>query len=142
MIEYTKRHPNTCHLAHTIVMDKSSNNSNSWTSDIRKRFPDWKTESAAQRWPEVKAELQIGQSIKGQVIARAPFGVWLDIGVSLPALLLVPNMKDAKVRRIGFEDYPVMDALVDGRINALGNEGEIGVTQQNPDEMIEGQPSA
>lgn len=107
-------------------------------SDIRTQFPDWKTQSSLQRWPEVKNQLPVGQTVSGQTIARAPFGVWLDIGVSFPALLLVHNMKDAHVQTpIGLEDYPALDASVDGRINALGDAGEIGITQLSPDTMIE-----
>ena len=40
----------------------------------------------------MKAALVVGQPISGIVVARAPFGVWLDIGVPFPALLLVPDM--------------------------------------------------
>ena len=121
------------------MTDEREKHQDSWETDIRTRFPDWQTDSGLRRWPDVKDQLWIGQSITGEVIARAPFGVWLDIGVSFPALLLVPNMKEAKVRRIGFDDYPAKETLVDGRINALGDAGEIGVTQHNPDSMIEGE---
>ncbi len=110
--------------------DKSEEDPNPWMSDIRTRFPDWKTQSSLQRWPDVKNQLRVGQTVSGQTIAQAPFGVWLDIGVSFPALLLVHNMKDAHVRPpIGLEDYPALDASVDGRINALGDAGEIGIPQ-------------
>lgn len=46
-------------------------------------------------------------------------------------------MEDAKIREITFSDFPAKGAMVDGRINALGDHGETGVTQLDPDPMIE-----
>jgi hypothetical protein len=109
-----------------------------WDTDIRAVFPDWQTDAAAERWPEIRASLSVGQTATGSVISRAPFGVWLDIGVNQPALLLVVNMDGANTRRIAFEDYPEKGTELTARINALGDRGEIGLTQQNPDMMIEG----
>lgn len=102
----------------------------SWGEDIQDRFPHWGTDSALSCWPKIRAELRVGQMVRGIVIARAPFGVWLDIGVGHPALLLVPEMREAKEWRIKFEDYPETGEPVEGRIIALGNRGEISVTQQ------------
>jgi ribosomal protein S1 len=105
-----------------------------WPDEIRACFPDWGTAGAAARWPAVRDGLQVGQTVRGTVIARAPFGVWLDIGVSFPALLLVPHMRGAKLRRITFEEYPPLGADVEGRLYVLGERGEIGVTQERPEE--------
>ncbi len=110
-----------------------------WDADIRAVFPDWLTDSAAERWPAIRQSLTIGQTVTGQVISRAPFGVWLDIGVNQPALLLVVNMDGAKTRRITFDDFPEKGSKLSARVNALGDGGEIGLTQQNPDTMIEGE---
>jgi hypothetical protein len=110
-----------------------------WDADIRAVFPDWLTDAATERWPAIKQSLTIGQTVRGTVISRAPFGVWLDLGVHHPALLLVVNMDGAQDRRITFDDYPQKGSELSARINALGDGGEIGLTQQNPDRMIEGQ---
>ena len=112
-----------------------------WNADVRSRFPEWQTDVARERWPDIRRGLAVGQSVSGEVIARAPFGVWLDIDVPQPALLLVVNMKDAKVRRITFDDYPVMGTTVQAFINALGDNGEIGLTQLDPDSRIEKEDS-
>jgi small subunit ribosomal protein S1 len=106
----------------------------SWPDDIRAHFPDWETPGALARWPEVRTRLRVGQAVRGTVIARAPFGVWLDIGVGFPALLLVPEMREAKLRRIPFEDYPPTGAQIEACINALGDRGELGLTQQRPED--------
>ena len=109
-----------------------------WDADIRHVFPDWETDSAAERWPAIRQSLTVGQAVNGRVISRAPFGVWLDIGVNQPALLLVVNMEWAYTKRITFEDFPEIGTVVTARINALGDRGEIGLTQRLPDRMIDG----
>jgi predicted RNA-binding protein with RPS1 domain len=109
-----------------------------WTEDIRSRFSDWGTEAALARWPKIRASLQVGRMVSGTVIARAPFGVWLDIGVGHPALLLVPEMRGAKERPITFEDYPQMESQVDAKIISLGDRGEIGLSQHSAAIQVEG----
>ena len=100
-----------------------------WGEDIRARFPDWGTDAAQVRWPAVKAGLAVGQAVRGEVIARAPFGVWVDIAAGHPALLLVPEMAGARERPIRFEEYPALGAVVAARVVALGDRAEIGLTQ-------------
>jgi hypothetical protein len=105
-----------------------------WPEQIRARFPDWGAAIALLDWPEVRDQLSIGQTVTGVVIARAPFGVWLDIGVNFPALLLVPEMQGAKLRRITFDDYPAVGARVEAQICALSDSAEIILTQQRPED--------
>jgi exosome complex RNA-binding protein Rrp4 len=100
-----------------------------WSEDIRGHYPHWGTEAALARWPEVRERLRIGQHVYGPVIARAPFGVWLDIHAGHPALLLVPEMRGAKERRITFDEYPAIGEVVEARIVALGERAEIRLTQ-------------
>jgi ribosomal protein S1 len=100
-----------------------------WRDEIRARFPDWGTDSASARWPAIRDKLPIGQEVRGEVIALAPFGVWVDIAVGHPALLLVPEMAGARERRITFEDYPALLTAVEARIVCLGNRGEISLSQ-------------
>jgi hypothetical protein len=105
-----------------------------WENDIRARFHDWGSQTALSRWPAVRSSLTLGQTVVGNVIARAPFGVWIDIGVSFPALLLVTRMEGARQRRITFDDYPQVGTVIDGRLVVLGEGGEIGITQLDPSE--------
>jgi ribosomal protein S1 len=100
-----------------------------WGEDIRARFPDWGTDAARARWPDVRARLAVGQAVRGEVIARAPFGVWVDIGAGHPALLLVPEMAGARERPIRFEEYPASGAVVEARIVSLGDRAEISLSQ-------------
>jgi ribosomal protein S1 len=100
-----------------------------WGEDVKGRFPYWGTEAALARWPSIRQQLSAGQTVRGEVIARAPFGVWIDIGVDHPALLLVPEMEGARQRSISFEEYPLVGTLVEARIISLGERGEISLTQ-------------
>jgi predicted RNA-binding protein with RPS1 domain len=100
-----------------------------WGEDIRARFPEWGTDAALARWPAIRSRLFIGQVVRGEVIARAPFGVWVDIAAGHPALLLVPEMAGARERRIVFEHYPPLGSTVEARIVALGDRGEIALSQ-------------
>lgn len=109
--------------------------------DIRCHFPDWKTDHELRRWPDVKHRLQVGQHVSGNVIAHAPFGIWLDIQESWPALMLIHNLRIAHESPIGIEDFPRLGSVVHGRINALGDRGELGLTQLDPDDTVEGPPA-
>jgi hypothetical protein len=100
-----------------------------WMNDSRDRFPDWQTDDATARWPEVKARLSVGQEVRGKVIARAPFGVWVDVEAGHPALLLVTEMARAADCPIRFVEFPAIGAIVTATIVALGDEAEIGLSQ-------------
>lgn len=100
-----------------------------WEEDIRARFPDWGTDAVLARWSAIRSCLSIGQLVRGEVIARAPFGVWVDVAAGHPALLLVPEMTGARERRIMFEDYPALGSTVEARVVSLGDRGEIALSQ-------------
>jgi ribosomal protein S1 len=100
-----------------------------WGEDIKARFPDWGTNRVIAIWPSIRQHITIGQTVSGEVVARAPFGVWVDIGIGHPALLLVPEMRGARERSISFDEYPSIGTTIEARIIALGDRGEIGLTQ-------------
>jgi predicted RNA-binding protein with RPS1 domain len=100
-----------------------------WEEDIKARFPDWGTNAALERWPSIRQRLSAGQTVRGEVIARAPFGVWIDVGVGHPALLLVPEIEGARQRALSFDDYPLIGTKLEARIMCLGDGGQISLTQ-------------
>ncbi len=103
-----------------------------WGQDIRARFPAWMTPAAAEIWPRCLGRLEIGQPVTGEIIARAPFGVWIDIGVGWPAVVLIPEMRDEDGGRITYSRFPAKGSTVDGRVVGFGDGGEIHVTQAAP----------
>ncbi len=60
---------------------------------VLERWPVRDKADAQGDWEILKQQLPVGQSVTGTVIAKAPFGAWLDIGVGFPALLLIPNVE-------------------------------------------------
>ncbi len=107
---------------------------NEWMEEVRAVFPDWQTAEALARWPNSRSRLSVGQQVRGVVIARAPFGVWLDIKAGHPALLHWSQLATRGTKWATFEDYsnhlPALGATVEVRIYMLGDRGEIGVSQQ------------
>lgn len=61
-----------------------------WGRKLEEHFGDWK--SRVREWSEVKRKPQVGQPVEGIVIARAPFGAWLDIGIGFPALIEITQI--------------------------------------------------
>jgi len=103
-----------------------------WRDQIAVRYPEWGTERWKARWRETPAPVRVGQAVIGEVIARAPFGVWLEAGLGTPALLLVPYMMPVE-RRSPIE-YPELGVRLECWVRAVGPEGEVGVTQRPLDE--------
>lgn len=102
-----------------------------WGNDILTHFPDWNTADALQRWRNCRPPLATGQRVRGTVIARAPFGVWLDISVGYPALLLVPEMAGAIEKRLTFDEYPQIGTFLEATVAGVSEDAEIFLTQ-NP----------
>jgi len=53
----------------------------------------------------------------------------VDVTAGWPALLLVPEMAGARERRITFEEYPPLGTVIEARIVALSECGEINLSQ-------------
>ena len=62
--------------------------------------------------------MKIRQAVRGKVIARAEFGVWVDIGVGYPALLLVVNFANRDARAKNFFGYPSVGDSIEAKVNA------------------------
>ena len=110
----------------------AQNETPDWRQQIRDRFPDWLTSAAILRFidaMELDDRPYVGDIVSGEVISRAPFGVWVDIHCGFPALLLVPNMLNAQSSPITFDDFPQLHSVVHAEIVSLGVEGEIGLIQ-------------
>lgn len=93
-------------------------------------------------WKRIREELSIGNNVLGTVICRRPFGVFLDIGYGAGAfaLLLVPDFKDAKIRRITFDDFPLVgDSVSAWVINIDFENRKIALTQHPPSAVLPNQ---
>jgi ribosomal protein S1 len=65
-------------------------------------------------WEDVKRHYPIGSVVDGTVVAVAPFGVFIDLGVGFEGLLLVPEMAGENRKRI--EDYPKVGESVSATV--------------------------
>lgn len=96
-------------------------------------FGDYLSPAKADEWAAVQARLGAGVAVRGPVIARRPFGVFVDIGAGFPALLEVIQFEDARERRYSFEDYPTVGETITARVVAFNDRNrQIGLTQLNP----------
>ena len=58
---------------------------------------------------------EIGDRVTGVVVANAAFGIWLDIGVGIPGLLLIPERDPNKYPP---QNYPEWMPMIGEEISA------------------------
>lgn len=63
-----------------------------WGGLVSKRFASRDPETIHREWKLLKQRISVGQALTGTVIAKAPFGAWIDLGVGFPALLEIINI--------------------------------------------------
>jgi hypothetical protein len=101
-----------------------------WRADLELAFPGWGTPAWTDGWRARTAPVAIGQKVSGAVIAVAEHGVWLDVGLGTPGLLLVTNMVGpAPIVR---ESYPPKGAQLTLWVYRVGPAGEVSLSQHSP----------
>ena len=96
-------------------------------------FGDHLSPAKAGEWAAVRTKVGVGESVRGRVIARRPFGVFVDIGVGFPALLEVIQFEDSRERRYSFEDYPAVGDTITARVVGFTDHNrEVHLTQRSP----------
>jgi len=104
------------------------------------QFPGYDSPEKDADWRNLKQRLSVGSFVKGRVVHREPFGVFLDLGVGFPALILVVRLMHADTMPYTRMDmYPVLGAEVGGRVYVFNDAArQIGVTQQPRESWMEG----
>ncbi|MBX6313436.1 MAG: S1 RNA-binding domain-containing protein [Isosphaeraceae bacterium] len=101
-------------------------------------FGDRLSPAKAGEWVTVRTRLGVGQTVRGRVIARRPFGVFVDIGVGFPALLEVIQFEGARQRRYNFEEYPAVGDTITARVVAFNDPNrQVALTQLNPHSYLD-----
>jgi ribosomal protein S1 len=93
--------------------------------------------AAESNWDLVKKSIPLGTQVTGAVVERRQFGVFIDIGVGINALLLVTRFAPSEfpVRATNFEGYPSVGDRVTARVLILGDDRHtIALTQLSADE--------
>ena len=103
-------------------------------------FPQYDSPEMEADWTALKQRLPTGTSVKGRVVHREQFGVFVDIGVGFPALILVVRFEDADTTSYtSIDDYPELNADVVGHIYVFDDaKRQIGVTQQPRESWMDG----
>src|SRR5271154_2325977 len=58
-----------------------------WGHLVAERFPRRDADAEERDWEALTQRIRVGQSVSGTVIAKAPFGAWIDLDFGFPALL-------------------------------------------------------
>jgi ribosomal protein S1 len=112
------------------------------TSDLVELFGDYLASDRESDWSHAKTRLPEGGNVSGEVVARYPFGVFVDIGVGFPALLEVIQFEDARERRYAsLEEYPSIGSTVSARVVAFSDRSrQVGLTQLKPHPYLDRKP--
>ena len=86
-----------------------------WAEEVRRCFGDVTRPDRLADWIRTRQEYPIGSKVSGTVVLKSPFGVWLDLGVGFPALLLVTRFK----HQLEFQDYVDHGPVVGGQVDAV-----------------------
>jgi ribosomal protein S1 len=73
-------------------MDSTEPQNEDWRCQLANAFPKREAAKETAEWIALKQRLAVGDRVTGVVVARAEFGVWLDLGVGFPGLMLVPDL--------------------------------------------------
>jgi transcriptional accessory protein Tex/SPT6 len=104
-----------------------------WNRVLSERFPNYESRERDPAWEELKQRFAIGQSVTGTVVARAPFGAWIDLGVGFPGLLEIISMADltpATPQRYRAGEWCPVGTKVTAFVGSLGDRNhQIGLWQ-------------
>ncbi len=107
--------------------------------ELNERFGDRMTPERQAEWGDAKSRLTVGGSIRGVVVTRMLFGVFIDVGVGFPALLEVIQL--GKTRQEHFKDIeevPAVGDVVTARVVAFTDRNrEIDLTQRDPHPFLD-----
>lgn len=98
-----------------------------WDKQIKARVPDWTTYEYWRRWNDFLSSdrrCYVGDVVSGEVIALAPFGVWVfvecghPIDEGFPGLLRKSDMlKNEGNKKLTVKDFPQIGETVHAEIN-------------------------
>jgi transcriptional accessory protein Tex/SPT6 len=101
-----------------------------WKDKLISLYPDWTKEEGIERFNNSNHGLKIGDEVMGTVICRTQFGVWVDINVGYPAVILLTNFASNNVKLDGFIGFPQVGSTVKAVVQAIGIRAEIGLIEK------------
>jgi ribosomal protein S1 len=108
-------------------------------NELAERFGDPLSPGRETEWMAARSRFGVGESCSGQVIARRPFGVFVDIGIGFPALLEITQFEHTGQRRYrNLEDFPALGTTITARIVAFNDRNrQIVLTQLAPHPLLD-----
>src|SRR5436305_7835800 len=101
--------------------------------DLDTHFLAHRSMERVAEWEAAKARLPMGSRVSGVVIARYPFGVFVDIGVGFPALLQIVCMEGLTPERYQADDWCPVGSSVSAFIGGFSDDSrQIGLWQVRP----------
>jgi hypothetical protein len=99
-------------------------------ADLDIVFPGHRSPERAAEWEALKQRLAIGQPITGTVVARSPFGAWVDLGVGFPALLEITVMAGLTPERYRAGDWCPVGSEVTANVGSFRDDNrQVGLWQ-------------
>lgn len=106
-----------------------------WGRLLLERFPPHDSLTDQENWEALKQQLAIGRTVCGVVIAKAPFGAWLDIGAGFPALLEIPDVEELTPERYRADEWCPIGATITAVVVAFNDRNrQVGVSQRKTQE--------
>jgi predicted RNA-binding protein with RPS1 domain len=68
------------------------------------------------RWSALLTRLRSGDTVTGEVIVKAHFGAWVDIGVDFPALIEIPYIRGLTPERYRADDWCPVGSAITARV--------------------------
>jgi ribosomal protein S1 len=114
-----------------------------WGRLLLERFPLGDPETELRNWEALKKRLAAGQTVSGVVVAKAPFGAWLDIDVGFPALLLIPDVAGLTPESYRTDHWCPIGSIVVAEVVVFNDRNhQVRVSQRKPHEDRPGPDAA
>jgi ribosomal protein S1 len=72
---------------------------------LDKLFPAHRSPSRSAEWDALKQRIAVGQTVTGTVVAKSPFGAWIDLGIGFPGLLEILVIEGLTPERYRADDW-------------------------------------
>jgi ribosomal protein S1 len=108
-------------------------------SVLDRLFAGCRSPERAAAWEVAKGRFVLGSDVEGVVVARFPFGVFVDIDAGFPALILVTRLRRRGDRRPynSLERFPAIGSAVKARVCVWAcSHRQIGLTQLEQEPML------
>jgi ribosomal protein S1 len=101
-----------------------------WNQRLGEIFPDSDSADKAEEWAALRERLSVDQVVDGTVVAKAPFGAWIDLGVGFPALLLIDVMEGLTPEKYRDGDWCPIGSRVTAKVSTFVDQNrQIGLWQ-------------